>query len=389
MYTLIEIFDAKQYENIVSPVSLNNISKLIYVGSEKVMTKEKANNLSNFFKLRNFDNPIEYFYVKRDNSQSVFNAFESIISENENCIIDITGGEDVLLASAGIFAGLHNIPIIRTDAKDGKHTVIYGSFDGAQLASPLLKVNDLTALQGCRIVSSESDSVPFTKYQDDIFSLFRINSYDCEAYGVFCNFVSEFISYNMKILSIPTNEIEKRNEFIQTSVKKIISRLLTAGLITKSNSSGNVYTIKNSFIAKCLKKTGNILEYYTAYAAQSISECFSDVHVGTTVEWRESSSFYETQNEIDVLAVSHNVPVFISCKNGDVKKEALYELDTVSRIIGGSYAKKILVCTDISSNRSAREHIIKRAHDMNIKIIYDAHIKTYEEFQSRLKNAVI
>ena len=120
-------------------------------------------------------------------------------------------------------------------------------------------------------------------------------------------------------------------------------------------------------------------------AVTHLRETFNETKLGATIEWQNRAGAYDTQNEIDVLTVSRNFPVFISCKNGGIKKEALYELDAVSRALGGVYTKKILVCTFISENASSREHFIKRAKDMNIHLIYDVHKKSFDQFLYFLK----
>ena len=43
----------------------------------------------------------------------------------------------------------------------------------------------------------------------------------------------------------------------------------------------------------------------------------------------------ETKNEIDVMLMRGVVPVFVSCKNGAVKMDELYKLDTVAQRFGG------------------------------------------------------
>ena len=72
-------------------------------------------------------------------------------------------------------------------------------------------------------------------------------------------------------------------------------------------------------------------------------------------------------NEIDVLALKGNVPVFISCKTGKMGPSntlhALYELQTVAERFGGKYAKKVLV-----TSRMPADVYIKRAEEMNIEI---------------------
>lgn len=390
MYTLIEIFDSKQYENIISPVFSDCISKIIYIGTEKTMTKGKIKNIIKFFKNLDYDVPLEFSHVERDNTDSVISILENILKSNYKCIIDVTGGEDVLLVSAGIVAQKHSVPLIRTDAKSGQLSVLHGDADVFTKKKTNLKTSDFITLQGGKIRSTQHIKEFSESNSDDIKALFLVNSADCEAYSIFCNFVSEFISVDNGVLSFKENEIKNKNENLRKAITNTLGLLCKYSLIKKqySNSEFTSYSIKSRIVSVCLKKSGNLLEYYTALAITQLKELFDDVCVGTTIEWNDNNMHSDTQNEIDVLAVSNNIPVFISCKNGDVRKEALYELDTVSRNLGGAYSKKILVCTHISSNLSARDHFIKRARDMGIRLIYDTHKNSFEEFVHYLRNSV-
>ena len=69
-------------------------------------------------------------------------------------------------------------------------------------------------------------------------------------------------------------------------------------------------------------------------------------------------------NEIDVIAMYQNIPVFISCKNNVVKtNQPLYELDTIVNRFGGEYAIRILAAPN-----GVTDAIRNRAEEMNIRI---------------------
>ncbi len=389
MYTLIEIFDSKQYENIVTPLYLLNLSKIIYIGSREVMTEEKLKNIANFYALRKSNIPVEFHHIERDNSQSVKNTLSQIIKNNKNCIFDVTGGEDLILTIVGLCAGQYSVPVIRTNAGDGSISVINGNIHELNVKTSLLHIDEIICLQGGRIISSS----PIDNISDEdincIKSLFAINSTNCENYSLFCNAVSEYITDDNKYIIVPESKLSRQKNKLKEILPGMFSMLLRRKLIKKINTDNSLkFSIINPIVARCLKKSGNVLEYYTAIAARDLRGLLHDIRTGTSIEWNNNNSFLETLNEIDVLAVSENKPVFISCKNGEVRKEALYELDAVSRALGGSYAKRILVCTYISKNRSAREHIINRARDMNIGIIFDSHRKSYESFIFHIKKEI-
>lgn len=390
MYTLVEIFDAKQYENILSPIILDNISKVIYVGTREVMTPQKIKNLKSFYRRRKSNLPLEFLYVERDNANSVKSRLTQLVKNNQDCIFDVTGGEDVILAVVGIISQQFNIPIIRVDARDASIVQLHADATSLRALKPKISLADAITLQGGKILRSDT-IYDFTK--DDIYALsqmFSVNALDCEAYSAFCNAVAECISQNGKKIIINKNDFAIKLKRTAKDINAVFNELCKRNLIEKESDTAQriVYRICYGLVSKLILKAGNALEYYTAYAASSLSEPVYDIKTGVSIEWNDNNTFSDTQNEIDVMAISNLHPLFISCKNGEVKKDALYELDAVSRALGGAYSKKVLVCTYISKNASAREHFIKRAHDMNISLVYDVHTLSFEKFTYYLNKAL-
>jgi predicted transcriptional regulator len=390
MYTLIEIFDAKQYENIITPVYLNQVSKLIYIGSKEIMTAQKIKSLKRFFSQIKLNIPTEFLYVERDNAQSIKNRLTQIIKQNHNCIFDATGGEDVILTNVGVISERFSVPVIRIDTKTKNCVCVHGKAPLLAFKKKRLSVSDFITLEGGRILLYDTVSSFTEKDVDVIKKMFEINSSDCEAYSAFCNVITEFLSYDGKTITIIKEDFQKIIERSRFNITNILNLLTEKELIEKTNETENTVTYKINFpiVSLCLKKSGNALEYYTAVAASSF-QALSDIRVGVNVEWDVSGKHYETQNEIDVMAISNGLPVFISCKNGEVRKEALYELDAVARAVGGTHTKKVLVCTYVSKNAGARDHIIKRARDMGIHLVFNAHKKSFNEFLRYLKTATV
>ena len=114
-----------------------------------------------------------------------------------------------------------------------------------------------------------------------------------------------------------------------------------------------------------------------------------DYAVGVIVDWDGvDDSGAETSNEIDIMLVKGFTPVFISCKNGEVHKEALYELDSVADRFGGEYAEKVMLATYLSGNEEKREYLKMRAKDMGIKLISGIEEMTQEELKTELGKIV-
>ena len=108
------------------------------------------------------------------------------------------------------------------------------------------------------------------------------------------------------------------------------------------------------------------MELYTYQKERRQSD---DCRIGVHIDWDGIIHPWgaDVLNEIDVLAMCDNVPVFISCKSGKMGAQqslhALYELETVTRRFGGKYAKKVLVTTR-KLGKAARA----RAAEMGIEV---------------------
>ena len=175
--------------------------------------------------------------------------------------------------------------------------------------------------------------------------------------------------------------------------KYIVKDLLNANLISAFYIYDNEtisFKVKNEQVFRCLTKAGDLLELYTYIVLREIQEenpgFIDDVDMGVCVDWdgiREKNSAAETMNEIDVVLMCDEVPVFISCKNGAVKKDALYELNTVAQHFGNKYNKRILVaaCGDIFSRDEA--YLFRRADDMGIIPIGMKYMQTKESFKNK------
>ena len=176
--------------------------------------------------------------------------------------------------------------------------------------------------------------------------------------------------------------------------EKIMDELVKSGMI-KNYAVGDVVTFeyKNDQVRRVLNKAGNILELSVYINAKKIqeqdSQYYDDIDTGVFVDWDgESGGQNDTRNEIDIFVMRDLVPVFVSCKNGEVHKEALYELNTVAEKFGGEYAKKVLVCTYISYSKSSREYILQRARDMKIEVIEDVDLLSGEEFLQEIRKRI-
>ena len=79
------------------------------------------------------------------------------------------------------------------------------------------------------------------------------------------------------------------------------------------------------------------------------------------------------------------MPVFVSCKNGNMDPNELYKLETVAQRFGGKYARKVLIAPMVDDLGEKGDYIRARAADMDIRVVYNFDHMTYEEMKREMK----
>ena len=128
----------------------------------------------------------------------------------------------------------------------------------------------------------------------------------------------------------------------------VLNRLLEQGMLKHVSFAEDgllQVTYKNAQVKRSLIKAGQLLELWVYIAALQMqqedgSRTFCDARNGVFIDWdgvchdERTEQIYDTENEIDVLLMRHCIPLFISCKNGDVKREEPYKLCSVAERFG-------------------------------------------------------
>ena len=178
-----------------------------------------------------------------------------------------------------------------------------------------------------------------------------------------------FLSTSALISSATESEVEQ--------IKLILGLLSGFGIIADyvDGDDGISFRYKNQQIFQCLKHAGTLLELYTAVVARAQfkddERIYQDVLTGVMIGWNTEPGEKEVTNEVDVVMMNGAVPVFISCKNGDLEKEELFKLYTVASNFGGPYARMALVASSLHELGPKGEHICLRAAELGIQVVDD------------------
>lgn len=399
--TLIELFDACQIENVIAGLRFLP-QKIVFVGFKEIMTKKRISDLERFFKIRNIDILLEYEIVGRYDYEFIFNKLNDIIDKNEDCCFDLTGGKELVLTAMGAVSAIRNVPMIQFNVRTGKLIRVSHCDNIVETEKSTMMINESVVLNGGSIVYDDKDDFRWelnTEFKRDIETIWTICKKNCGLWNRQSNVFESFerfgriddeyrVSVNLGYM--------KDGKYDTLLNKRIINELIKNNLITDYELEDDIlsFKYKNNQIRKCISKAGNILELYVYKAAQEIASedpsYYDDIDISIFVDWDGiihdgTTAEHDTRNEIDVILMRDLIPIFISCKNGEVHKEALYELSAVADKFGGEYAKKVLLTTYVSSDMESRKYILQRAHDMKIDVIEGVDKMNKDEFLSTLR----
>ncbi len=392
--TIVELFDTCQIENVIAALRFKP-EKIIFVGFKKVMTKKKTEDLHRFFEMKNLNINMEFRVVPRYDYEEIVAVLNEIIDENEDAAFDLTGGKELVLVAMGEISAAKNVPMLQFDVRSGELIRVKNCAGLPETEKPVMTIEETIVLSGGSIVK-DIDQPEWNLAEDfkkDAEIMWNICRKNCRAW----NKTTGIIKMIEGASECP-GEIVVRADLSKISMlpdETIMDELEKNGIIKGYNHSGRkiVFEYKNEQVRRVLTKAGNILELYVYMLAKKIQEkepqYYDDIDTGVFVDWDgELTGKSDTRNEIDIFVMRDIVPIFVSCKNGDVHKEALYELNTVAEKFGGEYAKKVLVCTYINYSRSSRNYILQRARDMKIEVIEDVDMLGGEEFLQEIRQRI-
>ncbi len=402
--TLIELFDSVQIENAVAGLRFKP-EKIIFVGFKETMTKKKTKALDEFFKSRSESIQVEYEVVGRYDFDAIVDKLNFILDRNEDCCFDVTGGKELVLVAMGAVSAMRNVPMLQINVRTGALSRVKNCESVPDTEKSFLNLEDSVKLNGCAVTHVEKDDYQWVLDEDfkaDIENMWEICKEDCRGWNYQSTVFDGFEKFGRQGFHCSiTVDIEHMKRIKQDySVRKdILDALMGKGLILDFTKDEHQISLryKNDQVRRCITKAGNILELYLYMLLCEIRAeepgHFDDLDVGVYIDWdgvvhSDPDKEKDVKNEVDILLMRDLVPIFISCKNGEVYKEALYELSVVSRAFGGRYARSYLLATYISTDREKAEYIRNRAKAMDIILIDGLEKKTRQEIKNLLKNDI-
>lgn len=416
--TLIEMFDRTPVENIITALAIRP-DRVIYVGSDSRRAKRAIPNYQKILENRGIKSVLTTRSVAKNDLEGILESLNGIFDDpdEDSFIIDISGGDESSLVAVGMILGGNAVyenkrisafrinPVSRRgvlfDMKNdgGKIAVSRTSCDFSVNSQVYLTVEEDVILHGGKVLDRGVKFERGDRVGRDIDLMWSLcwtccNNWNTEI-GRISAAVSRFADDN-SLYIISDKAFEKGRNQVD---KKLFDRFCREGLILPVKREGDLlrFRFRNTVVKECLTKAGSLLEYYTyksALAAQRDERyVYDDAEVGVVIAWDDDVD--GTRNEIDCMTMSGVIPVFISCKNGNIETDELYKLDAVANRFGHEYAKTALASTIFFDEDhysydgdTAVMNLKNRADDMGIRLLSRLHQASAERFEKLLAGLV-
>lgn len=399
--TYIEFFDKQSSENISACLTYAP-DRVIYIGDNSKLMKRYIAKYERVFADRGQKIEFSCRTVSKSNMDNAVELLSELVETYDDCVFDITGGEELLILALGVVYSRYPDKNIQIHKFNLRNNAIYDyDKDGTTIfrETPALSVDENVRIYGGDVVYGGVDAGKTYRWDmsreflADIDRMWNICKDNVRLWnmqiGVFCaaNEIGTLSGDGLTV-TVPRAELEQyllSHRAKYKIAKDLINQLLRDGLLTRfDDNDGNMITVsfKNPQVKKCLIRAGQALEMKVYATAKTLVDkdgvpVYNDARNGVVIDWdgefhdEETEEIFDTENEIDVLLMHDVIPVFVSCKNGIVTSDELYKLNSVAEHFGGQYAKKVLVATSLEAMGDAGEYLRQRAKDMEIRVVED------------------
>ncbi len=381
---LISFFDPDPLDNI-GDILFFQPSKCIFIGESSVIRKNEKKKILQFLKNRGMATAIDYHCIPSGDKDEALNRLTRLVEANPDCIFDVSGGTEMLISLAGYVAQLFDVPLYQR--KGQSNELLWQMHCNLVPHKVSLTIDEVVALHSGKVLSATEAPEPGDRLYKDIPKLWEIARKTPDQYNSLCGAFAYLVAHSEGTDPL---ELKVSADVLSSSKGRLHMPMLRemeeSGLIRdlQRPEEGLVLRFCSAGIRETLTKAGNLLEMVTVLAGAFAH----DSAMGISMDWDGKLALYGnsgTRNELDVMLTVGLLPICISCKNGKIDNNALYELDTVSRHFAGNFAKRILVASYVNQNSTSADFLEQRARDMGIIPMFDVHKYSFEEFAQTLK----
>lgn len=370
METLIELYDERPLENVLG-VELFRPKRVVYICPPKVARdKVIQRRLREYFVHRGQE--VELEFVKADvyQAKAILKTLRSVALRWPDCAMDITGGTDAVLYAAGLLGAELPIPAFTySRRKNCFYEIRNAAFAAGRACDVVYSVEDCFRMAGGILRPGRVDNGILADYDADILPFFKL----------YLSFRREWVKLVGYIQRLSASEAEEPPLTVQGaySVKgergsmidapeEALRALVRIGFLKElqiDRQTGVSFRFRDRQIRVWLRDVGSVLELFV-YKICRDTGLFDDVRLSAVVDWEQTGKAAPVSNELDVMCTRGVTPVFISCKTGEVKTEALNELAVLRDRFGGGIARAAVVTAE-----KGGVPLRNRAAELDIRVI--------------------
>ena len=367
MKTLIELYDERPLENVLSTVVFRPERTVFLCPPEVAEDQPLQNKLREYFKHRGVQCECIFIAASLVDAQAVERRLQEITERYPDCALDIAGGTDAALFASGLLCAQRGIPVFTYSRKRNTFFNIRGADFARDLPCNVqLNVEDCFLMAGGSMREGRVDNAVLSRYMALIDPMFMLYLRYRRVWPKIVTYIQR-VSQKENDLNAQGGLTAKGEHGSRISVPvEALRDMEKLGLIhdLRVPADGVSFAFADAQIRAWLRDVGSMLELYIYKACLDLG-VFSDVRLSAVVDWQGRAPSHDSvTNELDVMATCGVLPVFISCKTSDVKTEALNELAILRDRFGGQGARAAIVTAE--RGRSPMRH---RAMELGIDVI--------------------
>jgi len=386
MMVLIELFDRSEPINNVITLSAFRPDVLALIGDGNVGKQRVQKRMDGYIAASGLNCRVEYVPCRGYDLQQVTDCLRGVIEKYgaENCVIDVIGGSEILLLSAGICCGEYDALRIVTQKKRTDEFVWLRG-EGASPCQEQLNISlkQIIALAGGELVRNARANRD--TFEDTFVALIP------KVFAVYMKhraYWAEFVLY-MQRMNQPEYMNGESCTFSAPRVfyvgrrrvdpdEEIFRDLAACGAITVFQADQDMFHARfaSETVLKYLCDVGAWLELY-AYVLFQRSGLFHEVQMSAVVSWDDDSDKQDVINEIDLIALDGRRQWFISCKTALPDNMVLNEIAALTAHFGSEMAVPVLITA--SNLEKESPGVYRRAAEMGV-YVFDADDLTEERF---------
>ena len=408
--TIIEFFDKNAIENMLGALCCQP-DRIIFVGHNRKQMEKHLVNYRDVIQRRGVN--VELLpprVMNRNNLPQIVASLSKIVEEFGDCDFNLDGGEELYLVAVGMVAQKYpgKVRLHRFNIRNNSITDCDADGEDHLMAPIVLDIRENISIYGGEVVdvTQHSDGTypwNFTEtFRRDVEKLWKI----CCDQRAHWNGCINTLAWAIKVMpqedprvflcrrSVVEPEMEREHDRYRMKLS-VLKALEEEKLISWLRAEGDEveFVFKSEQVKMALSKAGQVLELMATMAAMDALEAdgtpvYNDVRCGVYIDWDgdvEPEGDVDVSNEVDVMMMKGAVPVFVSCKNGNMDPNELYKLETVAQRFGGKYARKVLIAPMVDELGEKGDYIRARAADMDIRVVYNFDHMTYEEMKREMK----